>query len=92
MMGDVTERMRAGRDAIEKSLDDMQEQVESGRLPVAVIVTVAAVAVVALAVGLGVKMYSRRRRRTLAERLQGALPDSVRDLPGGIRVRLKKAL
>lgn len=53
---------------------------------------VAGVAMVAFAVTLGVMLYRRSRRHTLAERVQEALPDAVRDLPGGIRVRLKKAL
>lgn len=43
-----------------------------------------------LAAGAGLIVY--RRRRSLAQRLQIALSDSVRDLPDELRVRLKRPL
>jgi hypothetical protein len=90
MLDDMTEKMRAGRESVGRSLDEMQDQVDAGRLPMAGII--AGAAVLALAFGVGVMVYRRRRRRTLVERLQNALPDSVRDLPSGIKVRVKRAL
>jgi hypothetical protein len=46
-----------------------------------------------LAVGIvGWLVYRSRRRRTLVQRLQDAIPDSVRDLPQGVRAQVKRAL
>ena len=90
MLDEMNEKMRAGRETIGRSLDEMQDQVDSGRMPVAGII--AGMAVLALAVGVGVMVYRRRRHQTLVERLQRALPESVRELPSGIRVRVKRAL
>lgn len=94
MMGEMTERIRAGRETIGHSLEEMQDRgfagVDVDRVQAAAIA--AGVAAFAFAIGVGVMIYRRRRRRTLAERLQNALPDSMRDLPSGIKVRLKRAL
>ena len=46
-----------------------------------------------VAVGIvGWMVYRSRRRRTLVERLQSAIPDSVRDLPQEMRAQVKRAL
>lgn len=90
MMGDVGQRVKAGRETIGKSLEEMQDQVDSERMTRMGIL--AGVVMVALAFGIGYAVYRSRRRLTLAERLQEALPDSVRDLPDSVRERLKKAL
>lgn len=90
MIGDVSQRMKAGRESIGKSLGEMQDKVDSERMTRMGIV--AGVAMVALAVGIGYAVYRSRRHHTLAGRIQRALPDAVRDLPDSVRERLKKAL
>ncbi len=89
MVGEVSERVKAGRETIGKSLDDVRGQIDPGSVAR---VGIGAGAVVLLVAGLALVIYRRRRRPSLAERLQDALPDQVRDLPQGIRVRLKRAL
>lgn len=89
-LDDLTDRVKAGRETVGDSFEEIGERLDMTQIAVAGIV--AGVAIAALAVGIGMVVYRRRRRRTLAERLQGALPDSVWDLPGGIRGRLKRAL
>jgi hypothetical protein len=70
------------------SLDEMRGQVDMRGMSW---VGIAAGAAALLVVGVALVVYSRRRR-TLAERLREALPDRVREVPEGIRVRLKRAL
>jgi hypothetical protein len=53
---------------------------------------VGAVVALSVAVGVGWIIYRRRRRRTLVERLQDAIPEAVRDLPDQVRERARKAL
>jgi LPXTG-motif cell wall-anchored protein len=53
-------------------------------------IVVAGVMIVALAAGAGLFFY--RRRRSLGQRVQGALPDSVRDLPDELRAHLKRPI
>jgi hypothetical protein len=52
----------------------------------------AGVMLAALAAGAAFFIYTRRRRRPFGARLQGALPDSVRDLPDDIRAELKRRI
>jgi hypothetical protein len=45
-----------------------------------------------LAAGTAIIIYSRRRRHTLAERFQKAMPDSVREFPEEIVAQLKRPI
>lgn len=46
-----------------------------------------------VAVGIvGWMVYRSRRRRTLVQRLQSAVPDSVRDFPQEVRAQMRRAL
>ncbi len=83
-------QIKAGRQTIEKSLPDMR-QIDVRKVAPAGYV-VAGVVVAAVVVGLGWMVYRSRRRRTLVQRLQDALPEGVRDLPGGLREQVKRAL
>jgi hypothetical protein len=42
------------------------------------------------AIGIGVVVYQRRRRHTLADRIKSALPDSILELPRGIKAAAKR--
>jgi hypothetical protein len=46
----------------------------------------------ALAAGAAIIIYSRRRRHTLAERLQKVVPGSVRDFPDELVTQLKRPI
>jgi hypothetical protein len=85
---DVQGQINAGRQAIERSLDDMKEM-ELPEVPPAVV----AAGVVAAVVGLGIIgwMVFRRRRRTIVQRLQDAIPGPVRDLPTEVQARIRRA-
>jgi hypothetical protein len=89
-MNTVTDEIQgsidAGRRTIERSLDDVKEM----ELPPAVI----AAGVVAAVVGLGIigwMVFRSRRRPTIVQRLQDAIPGSVRDLPTGLQARVRRA-
>lgn len=89
---DINSQIDAGRKTIQRSLDDVQKQVPIDRVPrTAMVVTGLAVFAVALGVG-GWMIYRSRRRRTLVQRLQDAIPDTVRELPDEIRSRAKGPL
>lgn len=85
---DFTSQLKEGRKTIERSLDDMQEQIGSEDISRAGTV-VAGVMVAALAVGVGWMLYKRRRRRSLIARLQATIPDAIKDLPEEVRARVK---
>src|SRR2546430_7907638 len=88
---DINKQIGAGRKSMERSLDEMKEM-EMPKLPPAGLVAAGLVTAV-VAVGIvGWLVYRSRRRRTLVQRLQAALPDSVRDLPQGVRAQVKRAL
>lgn len=86
--GEITNQMKEGRKTVERSLSDIQDQIGAENISRAGMV-VAGVMVTALAVGLGWMVYQRRRRRSLFERLQAAIPDAVKDLPLEVRARVK---
>jgi len=88
---DINKQISAGRQSIERSLDDVRDM-DMPNLPPAGLVAAGLVTAV-VAVGLvGWLVYRSRRRRTLVQRLQDAIPDSVRDLPQGVRAQVKRAL
>jgi len=87
---EVNNQITAGRTTIKKSLPDMGE-IDMRRVAPAGYV-IAGVMVAAVVIGVGWMVYRSRRRRTLVQRLQEALPEGVRDLPGGLREQVKRAL
>lgn len=85
--GEIKSQMNESRKTIERSISDMQEQIGADYMSRAGIV-VAGMMVTALVVGVGWMVYQRRRRRSLFERLQAAIPDAVKDLPLEVRARV----
>lgn len=86
---DINDQIKAGRQTIERSLDDVREM-GLPDVPPAVVAAGVVAAVVAVGV-IGWMIYRGRHRRTLVQRLQDALPDSVRDLPGDLGARVRRA-
>jgi hypothetical protein len=85
----IQAQINAGRRTIERSLDDVKDM-EMPEVPPAVI----AAGVVAAVVGLGIigwMVFRSRRGRTIAQRLQDAIPGPVRDLPTGVQARIRRA-
>jgi hypothetical protein len=85
---EIQGQIDAGRRSIERSLDEVKEM-ELPEVPPAVV----AAGVVAAVVGLGIIgwMVFRRRRRTIVQRLQDAIPGPVRDLPTELQARVRRA-
>lgn len=86
---EIQSQINAGRRTIERSFDDVRE-IEMPDLPPAVV----AAGVVAAVVGLGVigwLVFRSRRRRTIVQRLQDAIPGPVRDLPTELQSRVRRA-
>jgi hypothetical protein len=84
-------QVSAGRNTVDRSLEDIKDFDMSDIPPGAFV----AAGVVAGLVGVGIvgwMLYRIRRRRSLVQRLQDALPDSVRELPQGVRSRVRRAL
>ena len=91
LKNDINKQINAGRKSIERSIDDVKD-LEMPKLPPSALVAAGVVGAV-VAVGIvGWLVYRSRRRRTLVQRLQDAIPDSVRDLPQGVRAQVKRAL
>jgi hypothetical protein len=88
LAGEITAQMKEGRETIDRSISDIQGQIGAENMSRAGMV-VAGMMVAALAVGVGWMVYQRRRRRSLFERLQAAIPDTVKDLPVEVRARIK---
>jgi hypothetical protein len=86
---DINNQIDAGRRTIERSVGDARN-LEMPDVPPGVVMAGVVAAVVAVGV-VGWMLYRSRRRRTLMERLQDALPDSVRELPQGLQARVKRA-
>jgi hypothetical protein len=101
---DINRRIDAGQRTIEMAREDTDE-IEARRVPTPVVAAGIGVALVGIGL-IGWMLYRSRRRRTLLEQLQSALPERVselRDLSetlrgelrergGDLRERLKKAL
>jgi hypothetical protein len=79
----ISSQIAAGRERIERSMDDMKE-LDAGRVPPAAYVAAGMVGLLGLGV-VGWMIYRSRRRQTLVKRLQDALPDKVRELPSRVR-------
>lgn len=87
---DISSQISAGRRTIQRSLEDMPTM-SMEQVPRPVLMATG-VAVFVAAVGVGWMIYRSRRRRTLAERLHDALPESMGDLPGVLRAKAKRPL
>ncbi len=87
---EINTQINAGRQTIQRSLDDMQKQLPN-EVPRAVVMATG-IAVVVAAVGIGWMIFRSRRRRSLVDRLQDALPGSVKDLPDDLRAKAKRPL
>jgi hypothetical protein len=77
LANEIKDQVNAGGKTIARSMDEVRDAVDAMDMARAGLV-VAGVAIAAAAVGVGVIIYRRRRRRTLAQRLQHALPESLR--------------
>lgn len=86
--GEITSQMKEGRRMIERSIGEIEDRIGGENMPRAGMM-VAGVMVAALALGVGWMLYQRRRQRSLIERIQAAIPDAVKDLPDGVRARVK---
>jgi hypothetical protein len=86
--GQINDQITAGRRTIERSLNDVKDLEMPDVPPVAIAAGVAA-ALMAFGV-LGWLIYRSRRRRTIVERLQEAVPDGVRELPQGLRDQVRR--
>jgi hypothetical protein len=89
MFGEINEQVKAGRDTINRSIGELKQKVDADQMPKAGVV--AGIAVAAIAFGVGLMVYRRRRRRSVARKLQ-SLSGSVRDLNSGLRSQLKESL
>lgn len=81
----ISSQIAAGRERIERSMDEIKD-LDFKRLPPAAYVAAGMVGLLGLGV-VGWMIYRSRRRQSLVQRLQEALPDKVRQLP----TRVKKA-
>jgi hypothetical protein len=86
---DIQSQIEAGRKTMERSLDDGRGM-EMPEVPPAVIAAGIVSAVVAVGV-IGWLLFRSRQRRPLIQRLQAAIPGSVRDLPTGLQSRIRRA-
>ncbi|HSS61200.1 MAG TPA: hypothetical protein VLK30_07075 [Candidatus Limnocylindrales bacterium] len=88
-MSTIGDQIAAGRKTIERSLGEVREM-EMPDIPPPVLVA-AGVAAGIMAFGVvGWLIFRRRRRQTLVQRLQDALPDTVRELPHGLRDQIRR--
>jgi capsid protein len=92
MPGDEVERTPASpREAMERRLAVIETRARDlaqrhGRLAAGIAITAAA------AFGLGMLVYRSRQRKSMVERAQRAIPDSVWGLPEELIAQLKKPL
>lgn len=80
---EISGQIAAGKETIDRSLGKV-EDFDVRRVPPGAFVAAGMVGVLALGV-IGWMVYRSRRRRTLVQRLQEALPDKVRELPTRVR-------
>ena len=79
----ITDQIAAGRERIERSMDEIKD-LDVRRVPPAAYVAAGMVGLLGLGV-VGWMIYRSRRRQSLVQRLQDALPDKVRQLPTRVR-------
>jgi uncharacterized protein HemX len=79
----IEELVQDGREDVDRVIGMLATSVRSSspRRRMAAGIALASVA----AIGIGVVVFRRRRRQTLAARLQKALPDSMRELPDALK-------
>lgn len=85
----ISNQISAGRKTIEHSFGEMKDmdiRKEPAFVTAGIVTAVVAVGIV------GWMVYRSRRRRTLVQRLQSAVPDSVRDFPQEVRAQMRPAL
>jgi hypothetical protein len=89
---EISSRVDSGRKTIERSLGEIKE-LDVRQMPPAAYIA-GAVMATAIAAGVVWMLFRRRRRRTLVQRMQDALPEKIRDLPDKVRdlPGVKKAL
>lgn len=85
----INDQITAGRRTIERSIGEVKD-LEMPEVPPAAIVAAGLVAAVMAFGVLGWILYRRRRGRTIGQRLQDTVPDSVRELPRGLRDRFRR--
>lgn len=88
---EVENQVSAGRKTIDRSLDDIKDFDMSDIPPGAFVAAGVVAGLVAVGI-VGWMVYRSRRRRTLVQQIQDALPDSVRELPQGVRSHVRRAL
>ena len=76
---DINDRINAGRQTIEMSHEDEMDDMYARRVPPAVIAAGVGMALVGLGL-IGWLVYRNRRRRTLVEQIQAALPGRLREI------------
>lgn len=79
----ITGQIAAGRERIVRSMDELKD-LDVRRVPPAAYVAAGMVGLLGLGV-VGWMIYRSRRRQSLVQRLQDALPDKVRQLPMRVR-------
>ncbi len=89
MTDDINDQIQAGRKTIERSLSDMRGM-EMPEVPRGVVAAGMVTAVLAIGI-VGWMLFRSRRRRPLIQRLQDAIPDSVRDRAEGLRAQVRRA-
>lgn len=87
---EINNQISEGRKTIQRSLAEMPK-VSVPDVPRPVLMATG-LAVFVAAVGVGWMVYRSRQKRTLVQRLQDALPGSVRELPTDIRERAKRPI
>ena len=87
---EINDQLKTGRRTVDRSMGEIQKQFRGADLR-RVRVLAAGALIAALAAGAGIVVYRRLRRRTLARRLQDALPGSIRH-PAALRRQLKRPL
>jgi len=85
---EINSQIDAGRESVERTLGELRKM-DVRSLPPAAYVA-AGLVFTGVAIGVGWLVYRSRRRRTLVQRLQEALPNTVRDLPAEVRSQVKR--